>query len=816
LTKFKFIFLLIFPLSLFGQDFTFIKGYVKNSKNEPIENVSVSFNKTGTTTNADGFYQLRVPLNQEITLVFTHISHKTLSKSFLLKRKSIVRFSPKLILKTEQLEEIVIKDKTKSVSGVTKIDVGKAKNIVGPNSGVENVLMTLPGVNNNNELSTQYNVRGGNFDENLVYVNGIQVYRPFLIRSGQQEGLSFINTNMIQNINFSAGGFQARFGDRLSSVLDITYRKPSEETIQVDASFLGGSLTYGNSYSDNKLSVLLGARYRDNSLFVNSKQVETNFRPVFSDIQSYISYDWSNKFTLNFLGNLSINDYNYQPLTRRTRFGTVADPLELIVFYEGQEKDSYFTLFGALSGTYKVSEDFSLTTTVSRYNTQEEEHFDIAAFYRLGEVDSSLGSENFGEVEFSQGIGSQINHARNDLDVLITSAEIRATLKKDQSQWNFGVKFQKENIKDRIREWEIIDSLGFSIRPPSHSMNNQPYEPFEGEITSFQSIRTENLVDINRMTAFAQYNKRAFWGDHEVWYNLGVRSHMWNVNGNGMASETKMIISPRVQFAIKPDWEKDMLFRLSGGLYAQPPSYRELRDFNGNVNVNVDAQEAIHIVGGMDYSFQMWNRPFKLTSEVYYKSLSNLNAYSIDNVRIRYRADNVTEGYAYGLDLRLNGEFVPGSESWVSIGYLKTAENQDNRGYIARPTDQRLKFAILFQDYVPNLPDLKAYLNLVYNTGVPGGSPAYSDVYQFQDRLRDYRRADLGVSYVFVDSNKQFKTGWLSKFKELTAGLELFNMFDIQNAITNTWVRDVYSKRQYGIPNFMTGRVLNFKMSMQF
>lgn len=811
------IFLIFFiPLSILGQDFTFIKGYVKNSKNEPIENVSVSFNKTGTTTNADGFYQIRVPLNQEIILTFTHIAHKTFTKSFLLKRKMAVRFSPKLILKTEQLDEIVIKDKSKSVSGITKIDVGKAKNIVGPNSGIENVLMTLPGVNNNNELSTQYNVRGGNFDENLVYVNGIQVYRPFLIRSGQQEGLSFINTNMVQNINFSAGGFQARFGDRLSSVLDITYQKPKEEVIAVDASFLGGSITYGNVYANNKFNILLGARYRDNSLFVNSKQIETNFRPVFSDVQTYSSYNFSEKFTLSFLGNFSINNYNYQPLTRRTRFGTVADPLELIVFYEGQEKDSYLTLFGALSGTYILNDNATITTTVSRYNTQEEEHFDIQASYRLGQVDNSLGSQNFGEVEFSQGIGSQLNHARNDLDALITNAEVRATLKKENSQWNFGVKFQKEEIKDRIREWEVIDSLGFSIRPPGHNLNNQPYQPFEGVILPFQNIRNDNSVDINRMMAYAQFNKRSFWGNHEIWYNIGIRSHLWSVNGNSTASESKMILSPRLQFAIKPDWEKDMLFRLSGGLYAQPPSYRELRDFSGNVNINLEAQRAIHLVAGMDYSFELWNRPFKLTSEAYYKSLSNINAYSIDNVRIRYKADNLTDGYAYGLDLRLNGEFVPGSESWVSIGYLKTEENQNNRGYIARPTDQRLKFAILFQDYVPNLPDLKAYLNLVYNTGVPGGSPAYSDVYQFQDRLRDYRRADLGISYVFADANKQFKTGWLSKFKELTAGLELFNMFDIQNAITNTWVRDVYSKRQYGIPNFMTGRVLNFKMSMQF
>ncbi len=810
------LFLFVFPIAIYSQDFTYIKGYVKDSKNKPIENVSVKYGDKGTSSAKNGFYQIRVPLDQKITLVFTHIAHKTLTKEFFIQRRTVVRYSPKMTLKTEELDEIVIKDQTDSATGITKIDVGKAKNIVGPNSGIENVLMTLPGVSNNNELSTQYNVRGGNFDENLVYVNGIQVYRPFLIRSGQQEGLSFINTNMVQNINFSAGGFQAKYGDRLSSVLDITYRRPTEESIAVEASFLGGSFTYENQFLDKKLNVITGARYRDNSLFVNRKQIETNFRPIFSDIQSFVSYDLSDKVTLNFLGNFSVNNYNYQPLTRRTRFGTVADPLELVVFYQGQEKDSYLTLFGALSTQIEVNENLDITATVSRYNTQEEEHFDIAASYALGEVDTNVGSQNFGEVEFAQGIGSQINHARNDLDALITNAEVRATLKKDQVQWNFGAKFQKESIKDRIREWEVIDSLGFAIRPPGHSMNNQPYQPFEGEIVPFQNIRTENNVEINRFTAFTQYNQRTFWGNHEVWYNLGVRAHFWNITGNSTSSTGKVIVSPRLQFAIKPDWEKDMLFRLSGGLYAQPPSYRELRDFNGNVNVNVDAQESIHIVGGMDYSFQMWDRPFKLTSEVYYKALSNINAYSVDNIRIRYQANNNTEGYAYGLDLRLNGEFVPGSESWVSLGYLKTEENQNNRGYIARPTDQRLKFAILFQDYVPNLPDLKAYLNLVYNTGVPGGAPAYSDVYQFQDRLRDYRRADLGVSYVFVDANKQFQSGWLSQFKELTAGIELFNMFDIQNAITNTWVRDVYSKRQYGIPNFMTSRVLNFKMNMRF
>lgn len=799
-----------------AQKTTILRGTIKNSQKEVIEKVSVKFGKTGTVTDENGNYKIRIPLDEEVTIVFSHISYRKLTKKITAKSRTVIRFSPTLILKTEKLTEIVIKDQRDAAAGIQNIDIKTVKNLIGPNAGIENTLMTMPGVNNNNELSTQYNVRGGNFDENLVYVNGIEVYRPFLVRSGQQEGLSFINTNMVQNINFSAGGFQAKYGDKLSSVLDITYRKPTETATTIDASLLGASVTFEGQFLNKKLSTITGVRYRDNSLFVNSKQIETNFRPRFTDIQTYLSYDFSEKFQINFLGNFSLNNYNYQPLSRRTRFGTVANPLELIVFYSGQETNTYLTLFGALSADYKVNDDFTITTTASRYNTQEEEHFDIAAQYNLGEVDANIGSENFGEVEFSQGIGSQLNHARNDLDALFTNVQVRGTIKKENLQWNFGAKYQREDVRDRIREWEIIDSLGFSIRPPFHSTNNQPYEPFEGEITPYQNIRKDNEVVINRISGFAQFNQRSFWNDHEIFYNVGIRAQSWMVTGNGNESNSQLIVSPRAQFAIKPDWEKDMLFRFSGGLYAQPPSYRELRDFNGDLNVDVKAQKSIHFVSGMDYSFTMWERPFKLTTEVYYKDLSDVNSYTIDNVRIRYRADNVTEAYSYGLDMRLNGEFVPGSESWVSFGYLKTEENINNRGYIARPSDQRIKFGILFQDYVPNLPDLKAYLNLVYNSGVPGGAPVYADPYNFQERLRDYRRADLGVSYVFADANKQFQSGWLSHFKELTAGLELFNMFDIQNAITNTWVRDVYSKTQFGIPNFMTGRVLNFKVAMKF
>lgn len=812
----KLLLLLIFPSLVFAQKTAIIKGTITNKFNTPIEGIAISYLSEGTTTNANGNYSFSIPMRKTVTVVFSHVSYKTVTKKFTPRGKKIIRFSPTFKFKSQELETVVLKNTKKEAEGIIKISTNKVKNILGANAGVENILMTLPGVSNNNELSTQYNVRGGNFDENLVYVNGIEVYRPFLIRSGQQEGLSFINPHMVQNIDFSAGGFQAKYGDKLSSVLDITYRKPTKFGAKIDLSLLGGSFTIEDTFFKNKLSAIVGVRYRDNSLFVNSKQVEVNFRPTFTDVQSFLSYKVNDKLTFNFLSNFSLNNYNYKPLTRKTRFGTLANPLELIVYYQGQEQDKFKTLFGAFSTDYKVNDNLKITGTVSSFNTQEEEYFDIAASYHLGEVDSNIGSENFGEVAFSQGIGSQINHARNDLDALINNIQFKATLKDGDNEWKIGAKYQTENIKDRIREWEVIDSLGFSVRPPHHTGNNQPYQPFTGPIEPFKNVRAENEVDINRFSSFLQFSRKTVWNNHEIWMNIGVRTHNWKVTTGLESSKNQFTFSPRAQFAIKPDWSKDMLFRISGGWYSQPPFYKELRDFNGQVHPNVKAQKSIHLVAGNDYSFTIWERPFKLTTELYYKNLTDVNSYSVDNVRVRYRADNVTNAYAYGLDVRLNGEFVPGNDSWVSFGYLKTEENINNQGYIARPTDQRLKFGVLFQDYVPNIPDLKAYLNIVYNTGLPGGAPAYSNVYEYQSRLNDYKRADVGISYIFKDASKKKSTGFLRNFKELTAGLELFNLFDIRNSITNTWVRDAYSKRQYGIPNYMTGRVLNFKIGMQF
>ena len=805
------------PILAIGQTAT-IKGVILNVQYQPIQGANVTSGSNGTITNLNGFYSLKIPSNIDVGIKISHLNYKFIEATFNLKNGETLEFNPVLNDSYEQIETVVIKgSKRKDLEGITTISPQIIRSIKGAQPGVENLLKTLPGVNITNELSTQYSVRGGNFDENLVYVNEIEVYRPFLVRSGQQEGLSFVNTAMVQNLDFSAGGFQAKYGDKLSSVLDITYRTPIDFRVQADINLLGGSITTETVSKNSKFSVITGLRYRDNSFLVNSKETDTNFNPIFADAQTYFTYRFSDKFHLSFLGNLAINHYQYAPTIRQTNFGTLDNPVALQVFYEGQENDKYQTYFGAFKGSYLVNENLTLKLITSTFHTTEQEYFDILAQYRLGEVNSNIGDENLGEVEFTEGIGSQLNHARNDLDALITNIEHKGYLKSQDNNFEWSIKYTNEDIRDRIVEWEVIDSAGFLINPPNlDQFNNQPYTADQGPIVPFQNIHATNRTKINRIQAFGQWNQRSMLGNHEVYTNIGVRYHGWSVNGQGVESNSQNVISPRIQLAIKPDWNKDMLFRLSGGLYYQPPFYRELRDNDGEVNSDVNAQQSIHLVVANEYSFEMWDRPFKLISEAYYKKLNDVNPYTVENVRIRYAAANNTKAYAYGLDMRLNGEFVPGTESWFSFGYLKTEENINKQGYIARPTDQRLKFGILFQDYIPQIPNMKMYLNLVYNTGVPGGSPSYASPYSYQNRLPDYKRADVGMSYIIIDSNKKLLKNWQKRFKELSIGLEIFNMFDVQNSITNTWVRDVYSKRQYSIPNYLTPRIFNLRLGMQF
>lgn len=806
--------MLFFSTLVFSQTAR-VKGVLLDEFNTPIENVAVKVNEVGTVTDATGFYLVEVPANKEVTLVFTHVSFKKTTVKVNLKPNEDFEFNPVMSSKIEQIGEVIVTGNSKKrIEGVTSIDPVIIRKIPGANPGIENIIKTLPGVYSNNELSTSYAVRGGNYDENLVYVNEIEVYRPFLIRSGQQEGLSFTNTDMVQNVDFSAGGFQSKYGDKMSSVLDITYRNPKRFKAGLEASFLGGSLTVEGVSKNTKWSNITGFRYRDNSLLVNSQETESNFRPRFMDVQTLFNYNASTKWQWSFLGNISQNKYHYQPLSRQTNFGTVNEPIALLVVYDGQEKDEYLTMFGALKSVYQYNNKNKLKFIASTYHTKEQEYYDIQAQYRLGEVDANIGSDTFGDVVYTRGVGGQLTHARNDLDALIFNAEVKGFHElNEKMQIEWGLKYQHEDIRDRVVEWEVIDSAGFSLpNPQLDYVNDQPYNPYTGPLAPYFNSRGTNYTKVNRFQGYGQWNYRGEIGSSQYWLNAGVRAHSWQVQTQVENGKTQFAFSPRVQFAIKPDWEKDMLFRISGGVYQQPPFYRELRDSSAVVHPNIKAQKSYHLVLSSDYSFKMWNRPFKLVSEAYYKMMTDVNVYTIDNVRIRYKADNNAEAYAYGFDARLNGEFVPGTESWFSFGYLKTEENYNDRGFIARPTDQRLKFGLLFQDYMPNIPNVKVYLNLVYNTGLPGGSPSYADPYEYQFRLKDYRRADAGFLYVFKDESIKSTKNWLKSFSELSLGVEIFNLFNNQNAITNTWVRDVYTKSQYGIPNYMTTRVFNVKL----
>ena len=815
--KLLLLFFILYSSALWAQKAT-VRGVILDVFDEPIPSVNITFGNTGAISDLDGYYLIEITANENVQITYSHIGHKNVQATLNLSNNEDYELNPVMKTDIEQIATVVISGReNKRVEGITTLSPEAIRRMPSAISGVTSLLTSLPGINSNNELSTQYAVRGGNYDENLVYVNEIEVYRPFLIRSGQQEGLSFVNDDLTSSVDFSAGGFQAKFGDKLSSVLDITYRKPTEVQASLDASLLGVSVSAGDISDDGKFTGIVGLRYRDNSLFVNAKETQTNFKPTFLDAQTYLSYKFNNKLEIGFLGNVAINKYSYKPLTRQTNFGTLADPVALLVFYEGQEEDKYDTYFGALKATYVASQNYTAKFIGSIYQTQEQEYFDILAQYRLGEVDTSIGSENLGDVTFSEGIGSQLTHARNNLDALIVNLEHKGNATIGENEIEYGVKFTHEDIRDRVQEYEIIDSAGFSIRPPLVDFANlQPYEPFTSEIVPYTNIRAQNDVQINRLSGYGQWSRRTTIGSSDLWLNAGVRAHNWTVSGQDIQSTTQTVFSPRGQVSLKPNWDRDMLFRLSGGVYHQPPFYRELRDSTGTVRPGVKAQKSIHIVLGNDYSFNLWDRPFTLNSEVYYKKLTNVNPYTLDNVRIRYRASNNAVAYAYGLDLRLAGEFVPGTESWISLGYLKTEENIDDKGYIFRPTDQRLKIGMLFQDYVKVVPNLKGYLNLQYNTGLPGGSPSYADPYNFQERLPDYKRVDLGVSYVLIDATRPKEEGVFKYFKELTLGAEIFNIFDVQNSISNTFVRDVYTKVQYSIPNYLSPRVFNVRLTAKF
>lgn len=808
--------------SLWSQNQASVVGVVLSDTDEPISNVQVSAGNHITYTDESGFYQLSPLQHGNIQLKFQHQEYQSLVFTEYIYPDRVHEINVRMQSGTTVLDEIVIDRADERFIGNQKISATVIRKIPGANAGVENILKTLPGVNSNNELSTQYAVRGGSYDENLIYVNEVEVYRPFLIRSGQQEGLSFTNTSMVESVDFSSGGFQSKYGDKMSSVLDINYRRPSVFGFELDASLLGGGLTVDWASKDQKWSAMNGVRYRNNKLLLNTQDVEMDYSPRFIDFQSMISFQPNTKWDISFLGNATKNVYDFTPEVKVTNFGTVNEPKQMLVHYEGKEIDKYVSYFGSLKASFKPNTNNHYRFITSAYHTLESENYDILGSYSMGNVSTDLGG-NAGEVEYTEGLGTQLNHGRNKYDAFIASAEVKATHRlsnhqnaKNTKEIEWGLRYVYEDIRDRLSEWEVVDSAGFHIAPPMHAIpNDEPYTPYQGDLVPFQKVKATNFVTINRLQVYLQWGQRKEVGNTQLYWNIGLRSQFWNVNENNQ-SHQQFTISPRAQIALKPDWKADMLFRLSGGLYHQPPSYRELRRMDGTINGKVKAQEAIHVVLSHDYSFRWKETPFKLTTDLYYKDINHVNTYTLENVRIRYRADNDAQAYVYGVDMRLNGEIVPGTESWLSFGYMKTEENYQNKGYISRPTDQRLKFGMMFQDYMPAIPNLKLYLNLVYNTGLPGGSPTYADPYNYVFRLPDYRRVDAGFIYVLKDHSLGHDKDWLTNWQELTVGFEIYNMFQNANSITNTWVRDVSTKIMYAIPNYMTMRTFNLKVNARW
>ncbi|MDF2552572.1 MAG: TonB-dependent receptor [Chryseobacterium sp.] len=706
--------------------------------------------------------------------------------------------------RTTDIQEVVFQKKVVgSTNDITtvKISAKDAQNVASISGGIEGIIKTLPSVNSNTELSSQYMVRGGNYDENLIYINDIEIYRPFLIRNSQQEGLSIINPDMVSTVNFSAGGFEPRYGDKMSSALNIYYREPEKFELSGEASLIGGRLTTGLASKNNKLTALFSGRYRNTNLVLNTLNEDTDFNPKYFDFQTYLNYHVSDKFTMSFIGYYSKNDYEMFPKERSVDFGSLQRPINLSVFYNGKENDQYKNMMGTFSMNYKPSDKWRFTLDSFAYQNREREYYTIASSYILQTFDPITGNP-----VTSYDVGGQIEHARNDLFVRTYGTQFRTRFSPNvNTDIEVGFKFEKENLSDLTNEWKLVDSSGYSIPHPV----DDPRFPDASELDLFYSIAGNNKIEPTRLSAYAQYSQKFFWNSSKIFVNAGARVAHWSFN-----DET--IFSPRAQFAIKPDWDTDMLFRVSGGIYYQAPFYKEIKDLNGNFNPNIKSQRSIQAIVANDYEFEFDDRPFKLTTELYYKKMDNLIPYYMDNVRIRYSGKNNASGYAYGIDTRLFGEFVPGVDSWLSASYARIFENIDGRGDIPRPTDQRFRFAMFYQDYMPRFPQMRVNLTLTYAMGLPNGAPVFTDPYQYQKTLPSYKRVDLGLSYAFVDAKEKKQTyGFLSNFDELTLGVQVFNAFNINNTVSNQWITDANTNLMYPVPVRLTGRFFNVKLEFK-
>jgi hypothetical protein len=776
-------------------------GKLTDEKGKSIEfaNITIKNSTIGTVSNRNGEYLLRIPAKKTVVIVFSIVGYQTVEKTLIPAEEQRIEMNIPLKQINQEIGEVKVTQLRRNKTNMDRIDSKFLTNITDAGSGgVEALIKTLPGVSNNNELSSQYSVRGGNFDENLVYVNDIEVYRPFLIRSGQQEGMSFINSDMVSSIEFSAGGFDAKYGDKMSSVLDIKYRKPTGFAGSASASLLGGSLQLEDLSKNGKFSHITGIRYKTNRYILGTLDEKGDYNPRFVDFQTYMTYKFSKTFDISFLGNLAQNQYNFMPQTRKTSFGTFNKAYNATIYFEGQEIDKFVTSTGALVGNYHPGDQLNMKFIVSAFNSKEEETYDILGQYYLNELERNLGSENLGDSVLNIGVGTFLNHARNYLNATVYGFEHKGAYNSERHLLNWGIKAQVEKINDKMNEWILRDSTGYAI-------------PYVGnEIKLYSTTNTNNSMNSTRLTGYIQDTYQIPVNKGSLYATGGVRAQYWSYSD-------EFLISPRATIRYYPDWEANFVFHLSGGIYDQPAFYKELKDRNGIIYPNTKAQRSTQVLFGTDYVFRAWNRPFKFTSEMYFKVMTNLIPYEIDNVRIRYLPNKIANGYATGLDMKVNGEFVSGIESWASLSVMKTEEDVlgDRHGYIPRPTDQRFNFSVFFQDYFPGNPTWKMHLTAFYGSRLPTGPPN-SEPFMNVFRIPPYRRIDLGLSKVLINQDhKKYRYKALDSIKDMWLSLEVFNLLGINNTISYLWVAN-NTGDMFGVPNYLTKRKLNLKLTVKF
>ncbi len=820
----------------FAQETGTVKGKILLSDGKPaIVSVVVEENQRFySNSNDKGEYELKVPANKLITLVFSSLNTETIREKLSVKPNEVYTLDAEITSKVKQLDGVEIIDRSKrQEASTTEINV-KSQLLPTVNESIEAYLSAQAlGVQKNNELSSTYSVRGGNFDENLVYVNDFEVYRPFLIRSGQQEGLSFANPNMVQNIKFTSGGFQARYGDKMSSVMDVTYKRPKKFGGSFSASLLGFSGHLEGVFDKKqRFTFIVGVRQRLSQYILRSLETSGQYSPNFLDIQGYFTFQWNEKWSTEIITQFSRNRFDFKPVQRETTFGYITDVKRLTVYFEGQEADRYQTFMNGVALNYKPTENLSLKLLGSAYLNNEKEAYDILGEYFLSQVESDFSRESFGENLFSLGVGGLQSWARNTLRSEVYVAAHRGSWFKGNHNLQWGVDYKREYIQDKISEWDRLDSAGYSL----------PSFPFttDGENVRLNTVlKSSNTLKSNRFSAFIQDTWK--FGDTTKYsMTYGLRYSYWDLN------KELLTLSPRVQFSVKPKSKADIVINIAGGLYYQPPFYREMRNLKGEVNTNLRSQKSAQVVAGFNYAFKAWKRPFSFVAEAYYKHLWDLVPYEFDNVLIRYYGQNQANGYAAGIDFRLNGELAEGDESWISLSFLKTGEDivgdkytayydstgkevpntrtyRDvivdsatiNPGYIPRPTDQLVNFALFFQDHLPKFKYIKLNLSLLIGTGLPFGPP---DNNRFRDVLRvpPYRRLDIGfLGQLWSSDWAKKKKGFGVMLKSVWVSLEIFNVLGIQNTVSYIWVRDV-ANNQYAVPNYLTNRRVNGRLVVNF